>query len=281
LTQAFLLSSRALVHALRGHTDQGRSLAEEGLAIAKRGRLYPAMQFNTSVLAFVDLSLGRHAAVHARLGPLADMLAKVGMSEPGILRFVPDEIEALVALGELERATLILDAFEARAMALQRTWSLATAARCRGLVESARGAVPAATGALETALHLHQKMDEPFELARTLLVAGQIHRRNRQKRASKHALERALEIFEQLGTPLWAAKARAELARVGIRPAAPLALTPTEERVAQLVADGKTNREVAAELFVSRRTVEDNLSRMYRKLGVRSRAELARSFGSH
>jgi DNA-binding CsgD family transcriptional regulator len=285
LTRAFLLSSRALVHALRGHTDQARSLAEEGLAIAQRGGLYPAMQLNTSVLAFVDLSLGRHLAVDTRLGPLADVLTRVGMSEPGILRFVPDEVEALVALGELERATLVLDAFEARATALQRTWSQATAARCRGLLESARGALPAATGALETALQLHQKLDEPFELARTLLVAGQVQRRNRQKRASKHALERALGIFEQLGTPLWAAKARAELARVGIRPAAPLELTPTEERVARLVADGRTNREVAAELFLSRRTVEDNLSKIYRKLGVRSRAELVRSLtsggGSH
>jgi DNA-binding CsgD family transcriptional regulator len=280
LTQAFLLASRARVHALRGHADQARSLAGEGLAIAWRGGLYPAIQFNTSVLAFVDLSLGHHVAVHAHLGPLADVLASIGMAEPGILRFVPDEIEALVALGELERAASILDAFEARATALQRTWSLATAARCRGLVESARGAVPAATSALETALHHHEKLGEPFELARTLLVAGQIYRRNRQKRASKHALERALAIFERLGTPLWAAKARAELARVGLRPAAPLGLTPTEEQVARLVADGKTNREVAAELFLSRRTVEDNLSRIYRKLGVRSRAELARSLAS-
>jgi DNA-binding CsgD family transcriptional regulator len=280
LTRAFLLSSRARVHALRGEIDPARSLAEEGLVIAERGGLYPPIQFNTAVLAFVDLSLGDHAAVHARLGPLADRLAGVGMAEPGILRFIPDEIEALVALGELDRAASILDAFQARAAALQRTWSLATAARCRGLVEAAGGAAPAAIGALEAALHHHQDVGEPFELARTLLVAGQLHRRNRQKRASKQALERALETFERLGTPLWAAKARAELARVGIRPSAPLELTPTEQRVARLVADGKTNNEVAAELFLSRRTVEDNLSRIYRKLGVRSRAELARSYAS-
>jgi DNA-binding NarL/FixJ family response regulator len=280
LTRAFLLSSRALVHALRGEVDRARSLAEEGLAIAERGRLYPPIQFNTAVLAFVDLSLGEHAAVHARLGPLADVLDRVGMAEPGILRFVPDEVEALVALGEVERAAAILDAFQARAAALQRTWSLATAARCRGLVESARGTASVAIGALEAALHYHQGVGEPFELARTLLVAGQLYRRNRQKRASKQALEHALEIFERLGTPLWAAKARAELARVGIRPSAPLGLTPTEEQVAQLVADGKTNNEVASELFLSRRTVEDNLSRIYRKLGVRSRAELARSYAS-
>ena len=280
LTRAFLLSSRALIDALRGDTDKARSLAAEGLAIAERGGVYPAIQFNTSVLAFVDLSLGNHAAVHARLGPLADRLAGVGMAEPGIVRFVPDEIEALVALGEVEQAASILDAFEARAAALQRTWSLATAARCRGLVESARGAAPAATDSLEAALGHHRRVGEPFELARTLLVAGQIYRRNRQKRAAKQALDRALGLFEGLGVPLWAAKARAELVRVGIRPSAPLGLTATEERVARLVADGKSNREVAGELFLSRRTVEDNLSRVYRKLGVRSRTQLARRFAS-
>jgi DNA-binding CsgD family transcriptional regulator len=280
LTRAFLLSSRALVYGLRGEVDRARSLAEDGLAIAERGRLYPPIQFNTAVLAFIDLSLGEHAAVHARLGHLTDLLTGVGMAEPGILRFVPDEVEALVALGKVERAAAILDAFEARAVALRRAWSLATAARCRGLVDSARGAAPAAIGALEAALRHHEGVGEPFELARTLLVAGQLYRRNRQKRASKQALEHALEIFERLGTPLWAAKARAELARVGIRPSAPLGLTPTEQRVARLVADGRTNNEVAAELFLSRRTVEDNLSRIYRKLGVRSRAQLARSFAS-
>src|SRR4029453_6239178 len=174
LFRAFHLYSRALVDAYRGQIDRARSLAEEGLAIARRGGLMPAIQFNASVLAFVDLSLGDHAAVHARLGPLADLLAGVGMAEPGIVRFVPDEIEALVALGEVEQAASILEPFETRATALQRSWGLATGARCRGLDEEGRGDLPAATGALEQALEHHRKVSEPFELARTLLVAGQI-----------------------------------------------------------------------------------------------------------
>jgi DNA-binding CsgD family transcriptional regulator len=280
LTRAFLLSSRAMVDALRGDTDTARSLATEGLVIAERGGVYPAIHFNTSVLAFVDLSLGQHAAVHARLGPLTDMIAAAGMVEPGIVRHVPDEVEALVALGKVQQAESLLQVFEAPAIALRRTWALATAARCRALVEAARGDTHAATAAIDEALSHHRDVGEPFELGRTLLVAGQIYRRNRQKRAAKEALDRALDLFEQLQAPLWAAKARAELARVGIRPSAPLGLTQTEQRVAQLVAEGKTNREVAAELFVSRRTVEDNLSRIYRKLGVRSRAQLARTFAS-
>jgi DNA-binding CsgD family transcriptional regulator len=92
--------------------------------------------------------------------------------------------------------------------------------------------------------------------------------------------ERALEIFERLGAPLWAEKARAELKRVGLRPSAPNDLTPTEERVADLVAAGRTNKEVAEALFMSVKTVDSNLTRIYRKLGVRSRTELAGSYQS-
>jgi len=194
--------------------------------------------------------------------------------------FLPDEVEALVAIGNLEEAKALLLPFERRARRLERVWALAVTARCRALIASAEGEVAGALRHLSRSLAEHDRLGQPFELARTLLVAGQIHRRMKEKRASKQALQRAVVIFEQLGSPLWADKARAELARVGLRPSAPLGLTPTEEQVARLVAGGKTNREVAAELFVSVRTVEDNLSRIYRKLGVRSRAGLARSFVS-
>jgi DNA-binding CsgD family transcriptional regulator len=109
-----------------------------------------------------------------------------------------------------------------------------------------------------------------------MLVKGVLHRRVKQKRAAKESLQQALEIFERLGAPLWADKARSELRRVGLRPAAPLDLTPTEERVAALAAAGRTNREIASELFMSPKTVDSNLGRIYRKVGVRSRTELAR-----
>ena len=114
----------------------------------------------------------------------------------------------------------------------------------------------------------------PFELGRTLLVTGQTQRRAKRKALAKQHLEQALGIFESLPAAVWAARARAELSRIGLRPPAPLELTATEERVAALVASGHTNRQVAAALFLSPRTVEANLARVYRKLGVSSRAEL-------
>lgn len=118
----------------------------------------------------------------------------------------------------------------------------------------------------------------PFELSRTLLVLGAAQRRAMQRRAARESLSEALGIFESLGAPLWADKARAELGRIGGRAPANGALTPAERRIAELLARGLTNREVAAELILAVHTVEATLTRIYGKLGVRSRSELARRF---
>ena len=128
--------------------------------------------------------------------------------------------------------------------------------------------------ALDEALRHHQHLAMPFELGRTLLITGQLQRRAKRKALAKQHLEQALGIFESLPAPMWAVRAHAELSRIGLRPPAPLELTATEERVAALAASGRTNRQVAAELFLSPRTVEANLARAYRKLGVSTRAEL-------
>jgi DNA-binding CsgD family transcriptional regulator len=116
----------------------------------------------------------------------------------------------------------------------------------------------------------------PFELGRTLLVTGQVKRRLRQKRAARESLEQAQAIFDKLGAPLWSAKASSELSRLGLRrPASPgIGLTQTEKRVAAFAASGLTNREIAAQLFVSPKTVQANLGKVYEKLGIHSRAEL-------
>jgi DNA-binding NarL/FixJ family response regulator len=114
----------------------------------------------------------------------------------------------------------------------------------------------------------------PFELARTLLAQGDVFRRAKQKRAARQSLERAVTIFEALGAPHWVERSRSALSRVGGRAGSPMELTATERRVADLVAAGRKNREVADELFVSVKTVEANLRRVYQKLGVRSRTEL-------
>jgi len=128
---------------------------------------------------------------------------------------------------------------------------------------------------LEEALPLHDDA-QPFELGRTLMVRGQVERRAKQKRAARSSLSRALDIFESLGAPLWAERTRSELSRVGGL-SAPGELTATERQIAELVVQGRTNREVADALFVSVKTVEANLSRVYHKTGVRSRRELERA----
>jgi DNA-binding NarL/FixJ family response regulator len=119
----------------------------------------------------------------------------------------------------------------------------------------------------------------PFERARTLLLLGQLRRRQRRKDPASACLQQALDIFEQLNIPLWADRARAELARANVGPRQTAQLTPSEQRVAELAASGMKNRDVATALFISPKTVEANLARIYRKLGIKSRAELGRHMG--
>jgi DNA-binding CsgD family transcriptional regulator len=153
---------------------------------------------------------------------------------------------------------------------------MAVAARSRGLLSAARGDLEEAAADLERALDHHARLEHPLERGRTLLVRGAVQRRALQRRAARESLAEALDAFERLGATLWAERARAEAARIGGRAPSSVALTPTEEQVARLVAEGRTNKEVAEALFLSVRTVEWNLARIYRKLGVRSRAELTR-----
>jgi DNA-binding CsgD family transcriptional regulator len=139
---------------------------------------------------------------------------------------------------------------------------------------AARGDVVAAEHVAHQAMTGHQRLPMPFERARTQLLLGQLQRRQRRKEAAAATLREALRAFEGMGTPLWAERARAELTRTKVSPARDPGLTPTERRVAELAASGMTNRDVAAALFISPKTVEHNLARVYRKLGIHSRAEL-------
>jgi DNA-binding CsgD family transcriptional regulator len=163
-----------------------------------------------------------------------------------------------------------------RGRLLDRPTLTAVAARCRALVEAttSRGSVPEAS--LGAALATFERLRLPLEVGRTLLVLGEIRRRAKQKRSARDALDGALNAFLSLGAPIWAENVRREMARIGGRASPSDDLTTTERRVAELVATGRSNKEVAAELFVTVKAVEANLSRVYAKLGVSSRTEMAR-----
>jgi DNA-binding CsgD family transcriptional regulator len=188
----------------------------------------------------------------------------------------PIEIEAAIAVGEWEEAEELLDWVEERAVRLDREWALACTARCRGLLAAARGDEVGAVASFERALAEHERVQyRRFELARTLLAQGETLRRYKKRRAAREAIGSARDLFDELGAQLWAAKARRELARIGGRAASGSGLTEGERRIAELVAIGKSNKEAAAALFLSVHTVEGALKRIYRKLGVHSRTELA------
>jgi DNA-binding CsgD family transcriptional regulator len=227
------------------------------------------------VLGFLELSLPNPTAAIERLRPVLAFLDALGSPEPGIIPCLPDAVEALVSLGRLDEAEALLNRLERQGRALDRPWAIATAGRGRGLLTAARGDPATARSALEQALVDHGRVPQPFELARTLLVKGEVERRAKQKRAARATLEQALGLFQALGAPLWAQRARDDLVRVGGAMPPSSELTPTEQRIAQLVGEGKKNREIAEALFISVKTVEANLSRIFHKLGVRSRTELA------
>ncbi len=270
-----VLFVRALVEALRGEIEDARRHGEEGLSRCEAQENLVFAVRNRAVLGFIELSLGRHAEAVEVMDPVPRMLEAMGVREPGAFPLLPDLIEASLLVGETERAPMLIERLEEQGRALDRPLALATAARCRALVAAALGDLAAAQHQLDVAVSEHARIAMPFEHARTLLVRGDVFRRTKQKRAARESLDQATQIFETLGAPIWLEKARSALSRVGGRVGAASDLTATERQVADLVAAGRKNKEVADELFISVKTVEANLHRIYQKLGVRSRTELA------
>jgi DNA-binding CsgD family transcriptional regulator len=279
--EAFLLSLVSLINSQRGKVDETYSEAARSLELADRTGAMIATIWASWGLGLLELSRGRPAETLRVLSPLRERLDEAGAIDPGALRFLGDEIEALVAVGRLDEAKARLDLVEDHARSLGRASALAALARGRGLLAAARGETEAALDTLDQALAKHEQISIPFERGRTLTALGAVRRRAKRKREAREALAEAVAVFEQLNAPLWAEKAHAELGRIGGRASSGHKLTPTEERVAALVAEGKTNREAAAALVVSERTVEFHLSHVYRKLGVRSRTELAHRYAEH
>ena len=270
----FSLLIKALVDAHLGLVEPARSAIEEGLAIAESVGVLPAALELLAVRGFLELSLGNAAEADSALARLAEAAEQAGYGEPALFRFHGDAIEAKLTLGRRDEAAALLTRLDELASALDRTWAHTIACRSRALLSASGGDLRTAVDELERALVFHEKLGEPFERARTLLLLGTVHRRDRKKRAARDALERALRVFDDLGAAVWSARAQAELERIGGRAPTTKELTPTEQRIAALIASGLTYRETADALFISPKTVQWNLSKIYRKLGIRSRSEL-------
>jgi DNA-binding CsgD family transcriptional regulator len=260
------------------HAARGRVEAADLEIASLRGLAAELNDSNAYLLA--DIAEGTVAFHGGNLSLAAERLAiadaedeRQHMREPGYRRYLGDLVEALIGTGRADEANQVLARFERMAVSLDRPSARASSARCGALLAADAGDMEDALAACDEAHRQHARLDAPFELARTLLVEAALRRRMRQKAVARELFEEAAAIFERLRAAPWAERARAEQERIGGGAGAGSALTTTERRVAELVAGGMKNREVAATLFISPRSVEANLTKVYRKLGV-SRAAL-------
>jgi DNA-binding CsgD family transcriptional regulator len=229
-------------------------------------------------LAVLALSQGDAAAADAALDPLTTAVESTGIAEPIRCAYLADHIEALIALGRLDRADRLTGMLDEAGMRHARGWVQHQAGRCRALLLAARGDLDGAAQVADKAVETGRQLEHRLEYARTLLAGAQIERRCRRRARARERCSLALAIFEQAGAHLWAERARDEQSRTAARPGGS-ELTETERRVAELAGAGRTNREVAAALFISPKTVEANLARVYTKFGIHSRAELGSLIG--
>jgi DNA-binding NarL/FixJ family response regulator len=265
----------ALARVYTGETERARADSQLALTTFARLQFTAGMTWASWALGLAELSLGNSAGVEAVLGPMSSVLGDLTSVDPIVAVFIPDEVEALIDLGQLDKAQDLAERFERQAQATKRAWALAAAARCQALLLAARGDSAGAIGTLEAALEIHATTELPLELARSLLALGRLQRRRKQKRLAREPLQGAFDLFSEAGATLWAANARSELARVS-SPQSASGLTETEASIARLAAEGLANKAIAQRCFVSVKTVEANLTRIYQKLGVTSRTQLAR-----
>ncbi len=269
------ICARAMIHCGRGQLEAGRSAAQQVLAIATTMGDEPYHRRALAILGSTEFAAGDPVAANRYFDSLRARGDYQGYR--GVVRTDGDEVETLLAVGRIADAEVVCE----RLVLGDHPWQRAIGARGRALVAAACGDLERSADEFELALAKHHDLAMPLERARTLLCYARLLRRTKRKRAAREKLEDALEIFKSLGTSTWIERATAEHAR--ITPSSPgvSGLTPTEARVAALVAGGRTNREVAAELFLTVKTVEANLSRIYDKLDVRSRTQLVGYMASH
>ena len=274
-SMAIAMSVCAAAAAYRGEATQARDFARQ--ALEQGADQVPLTVWARAALTFLELSLGDHRSAVEAAEPLMALYRPFSGTELITGSFLPDAAEALVAVSRHDDAEQIVEALERNGATLDRPWLLAVGKRCRAMLSAARGDLDGALRAVEQAMGEHDRLPMPFERARTQLVMGEVLRRMRRRDAAAQAVGDALLQFDQLGSPLWADRARKMLAGIDVSGrSGEVALTDSERRIAEHVASGMSNKEVADVLFVSVKTVETNLTRVYRKLGIRSRAQLGK-----
>jgi DNA-binding CsgD family transcriptional regulator len=270
---SWILSRLATLDALRGDESRARAHADEAIELAATG-VTMVVGFAEWALGMLELTLGRPSEATERL--LLVSAGERSESNPlTALWSIPDLIEAAARAGRLDEAADRFDRYTDWVHHSPSPARLSLLARCRAL--AGEGDV---REQFETALAAGAALS-PFEQARTELLYGEWLRRERQGREARRHLRRAADLFRQVGAPPWEERAEAELRATGEKarrrdPSTLDQLTPQELQIAGLVADGMTNREIAAQLFLSPRTIDYHLRKVFSKLGLSSRTELVR-----
>ncbi|MBB4912298.1 helix-turn-helix transcriptional regulator [Actinophytocola algeriensis] len=272
---AMSLAGLAWLRARLGHEPQCRTLVAEALPICRAREIHIGRIWSLFALGELELGLGDPRKALTHLDELDALLGTLGVTDPD-LSPAPERADALLRLGMRAKAEPIAHHYRAAAATKDQPWALARAERTLGML----GAEADLDTHFTRALEFHARTLDDFETARTRLAYGTRLRRARRRIAARPQLRVALATFEELGATPWADRAATELAATGetVRRRAPSGaqtLTPQELQVALLLSEGRTTREVAAALFLSPKTVEYHLRKVYAKLGVRSRAELA------
>src|SRR5215472_11376437 len=270
---AFRLGDWAVADATRlaaaqGLEDEAARLGQDAVALAESAGVRTGLRFARAALGFLHLGAGRIGEAISQLEQVERLLAGSGLEEPMLVPWAPDLVEAYARAGRTEDARRVLAMLERQAAAAGTAVAGAMAARCRGMLDDDFGP------ALAEALALDDQRPMPFERARALLTVGRRLHRARRRAEARDRLRQAKDGFERVGALPWVAQAESELRAAGgrRRPAPKDSLTAQELRVAAAVARGAANREIAAELFLTLKTVEFHLRQIYRKLGVSSRA---------
>jgi DNA-binding CsgD family transcriptional regulator len=267
----------ALSSAGRGDPAQAQQHGSQALARAdETGVRWDGLEARRALALAATLAHDPAAAVEVLREAWAYTEAE-GIEEPGVFPVAPELVEVLLELGEGDEAAAVGARLRELADAHSHPWGLAAAGRCEALIAlSGQGFDAAAAERLRACAATQLELGLRFEAARTLLALGRAARRFKQWGLARAALEEAATAFDELGSSGWAELARSQLTRVGARRPRPEGeLTDSEQRAAQLAAEGRTNKEIARELVVTVHTVEVHLSRAYAKLGITSRGQLA------